>query len=311
MNAQAQVLAEDVSAFDVDGSAEAALQHAGSIAGRLLALLPPGDRSRVVGGALGLPAPVDVSTGTVGPGNILPQWVDRHPARELGQRLDLPFAIDNDANLGALGESSHGAAAGLGDVIYVKAATGIGAGLVIGGRLHRGSAGRAGEIGHVTVDPDGLLCRCANRGCLETVATVTQVLAAVQPLHDAPLTMDAVARLVTEGDPGAVRVVGDAGRAIGRVLADLVNILNPEIVVFGGELAAADGPFLAGVRTSIERYAQPGLARALRIEAGTLGARAQLVGAAVLALDGVDGLVSSSRRNLSTAAPVPMEGAST
>jgi predicted NBD/HSP70 family sugar kinase/biotin operon repressor len=279
----ARVVVDQARSLDVDSSAEAALAYASRTIDRLLAELGP-DRARVVGGGIGLPAPVNAHTGMVGPGNVLPKWADRHPAEELQQRLGLPVTVDNDANLGALAELEFGAAHGLSDLIYVKASTGIGAGLVLGGRLYRGSTGRAGEIGHVPVEPNGPLCRCGNRGCLETVASVTQVLGTIQPRHDRPVTVARLVELVADGDAGALRVLGDAGRLIGRVLADVVNNLNPELVVLGGELSLVSEPVLAGVRESIERFAQPVIARDVRVQVSELGADAQLLGAAALAL---------------------------
>jgi predicted NBD/HSP70 family sugar kinase len=281
VDATGAVLAEANRHLDVDSSADDALAQAQRMIARLT---KSSKRERIGAGAIGLPAPVDIQSGSVGPGNILPRWVDRRPAQELQAAVGIPFAVDNDANLGALAEVTYGVARGVADLIYVKASTGIGAGFILGGRVHRGSTGRAGEIGHVPVDPGGPACRCGNRGCLETVASSTQVLSALQPRHDQPLTIGRVVELVAEHDAGAVRVIGDAGRMIGRVLADAVNNLNPEMVALGGELAAAGEPLLAGVRESIERYAQPGIARDLRIELGELGAKSELIGAAALAL---------------------------
>jgi predicted NBD/HSP70 family sugar kinase len=276
------VTAADV-ALDVDSSPEHALATARAMVADLLADIGA-ERDRVTGATIGLPAPVDVERGTVGPGNVLPQWVERRPAVELQATLGLPVLVENDANLGVLGEIAAGAAVGCTDVVYVKAATGIGAGIVLGGRLHRGVSGRAGEIGHVPVDLSGAVCRCGNRGCLETVAATTQVLAALQPAHDEPLAMADIARLCSAGDPGATRVVRDAGRTIGRVLADMVNSLNPGAVVLGGELAAAGRPLLEGLTESLERFAQPGVLRDVEVRLGALGDDAQLIGAAALAL---------------------------
>jgi predicted NBD/HSP70 family sugar kinase len=298
VDSAARIVLDDARTLDVDASAEQALAHAGRMIDGLLAALGP-DRSRVVGGAIGLPAPVNARTGMVGPGNVLPKWANRHPAEELQRRLGLPISVDNDANLGALAELEFGAARGLADLIYVKASTGIGAGLVLGGRLHRGSTGRAGEIGHVPVEPNGLLCRCGNRGCLETVASMTHVLATMQPRHDRPLSVAGLVELVAARDAGALRVLGDAGRLIGRVLADLVNNLNPELIILGGELSLAGKPVLDGVRESIDRYVQPVMARDLRVDVSGLGADAQLLGAAALALRGpaiVDGVPSRGAR---------------
>ncbi|SHG32719.1 Sugar kinase of the NBD/HSP70 family, may contain an N-terminal HTH domain [Jatrophihabitans endophyticus] len=276
----AVVLGEGTARLDVDASPDEAVDQAVRIAKRLLRAT----RQAADAGGVGLPAPVDVRTGSVGTGNLLPRWVDRRPAAELSARLGVPFAADNDANLGALAEVTFGGARGVDDLVYVKAATGIGAGLLLGGRLHHGVGGRAGEIGHVPVDPGGPVCRCGNRGCLETVASTVQVLSAVRSHEAAPATMADVAGLVTAGDPGASRVVTDAGRMIGRVLADLVNNLSPRQIVVGGELAAATEPLLAGVRESIDRYAQPGLARGIAVTPSSLGVSAELLGAAALAM---------------------------
>jgi predicted NBD/HSP70 family sugar kinase len=278
----ARVVAECSTPMDVDASADRALAHAAATVHRLVEGLGA-RRTLVTGAALGLPAPVDLRTGAVGSGNILPGWVDRRPAAELAELLGLPVAVDNDANLGALAEATYGAARGMSDVVYVKVSTGIGAGLVLGGEVFRGSTGLAGEIGHVPVDPDGAVCRCGNRGCLETVVSVTHVLRLLQPAHREPLDVARVVELVEAGDVGAARVLRDAGATIGRVLADLCNGLNPEALVLGGELSQVGEALLGGVRESIGRSAQPGIVRALRVLAGTLGPRAQLLGAVALA----------------------------
>jgi predicted NBD/HSP70 family sugar kinase len=287
VDADGNVLAERNSSFDVDASADRAFDQA---SGAITDLTTEIDPTRISGGAVGVPAPVDARTGAVGPGNVLPRWIDRRPARELEAVTGIAFTVDNDANLGALAEARYGVGRGVVDLIYVKASTGIGAGLMLGGRIHHGASGRAGEIGHVPVDPAGPVCRCGNRGCLETAASVGQVLRAMQPHHGEQLTFAEVIEMVQQGDPGAVRVIGDAGRAIGRVLADVVNNLNPEMLVIGGELAAAGEPFLSAVHESIERYAQPGIARELRVELGAFAGRSELIGAAALALSAADQL---------------------
>jgi predicted NBD/HSP70 family sugar kinase len=285
------VLAESNGSLDVDSSADGALDYARRTISSLTARF---DQARISGGAVGVPAPID-RTGAVGPGNVLPRWIDRHPAHELEAATGIPFGVDNDANLGALAEATYGVARGVSDLIYVKASTGIGAGLILGGRIHQGVTGRAGEIGHVPVDPAGPVCRCGNRGCLETVSSVGQVLLAMQPRHGPRLTLAQVVELTRQGDPGALRVTCDAGRMIGRVLADVVSNLNPEMLVLGGELAAAGAPFISGVKESVERYAQPGIARELRIELGALAGRSELIGAAALAFAAAGRPLSLSR----------------
>src|SRR5262249_21679892 len=123
-------------------------------------------RERVIGVGMGIPGPIDRRTRTIGSASILPGWVGLAPAEEMARRLGLPVEIDNDANVGALAEVYWGAGRGHSEIVYVKASTGIGAGIVTAGQLYRGAVGTAGEIGHTTVDEQGPLCRCGSRGCL-------------------------------------------------------------------------------------------------------------------------------------------------
>ncbi|MDX6664419.1 MAG: hypothetical protein QOG68_625 [Solirubrobacteraceae bacterium] len=273
-----RVLAERHRELDVDRAAEVALSAAAEVVAEVLEESGI-DRSRVVGVGMGLPGPVDRNTGTLGSSVILPSWAGLQPARELERRLGLPINVDNDANLGALGELSAGAARGHTDVIYLKLASGIGAGLILGGRLHRGVTGMAGELGHVLTNPDGPVCRCGNRGCLETVAAAPALLELLRAAHGEDLTTRGLLRLAADGDVGSRRVLADAGRAVGRAVADLVNTVNPALVVVGGELGAAGEPLLDGIRASIERYALPAASDALEVVPGVLGDRAEVLGA--------------------------------
>src|SRR5262249_19528967 len=189
---------------------------------------------------------------------------------------------DNDANLGALAEASFGAGRGLSDVVYVRLGSGVGAGLVIGGRLHTGAAGLAGEIGHVQVRPDGAVCRGGDRGCLETIAAAAAVRGLLRPTGGHDVSRRELLELVATGDLGATRVVNDAGRAVGRVLADLCNVVNPEAIVVGGELSEAGEPLLSGIREAVDRYALPGAADVVEVVQGQLGERAEVLGALAL-----------------------------
>ena len=216
----------------------------------------------------------------------------------LSERLGLSVEVDNDANLGALAEASFGAGRGLSDIVYVRLGSGVGAGLVIGGRLHHGAAGLAGEIGHVQVLADGVVCRCGNRGCLESVAAEGSIRALLRPARGHEVTRREVLELVAARDLGATRVVNDAGRAIGRVLADLCNALNPEAVVVGGELSEAGEPLLDGIRDSIDRYALPGAAAAVKVVHGELGERAEVLGALALVTQSTDALRLIRRQTL-------------
>jgi predicted NBD/HSP70 family sugar kinase len=283
------VLAERTTELDVDHAATEALDAAVAAVPELLEEAGV-ERSRVIGVGMGLPGPIDLRTGAVGSSVILPGWSGLNAGEALAERLELPVEVDNDANLGALAESSFGAGRGLQDVVYVKISSGIGAGLILGGRLHRGATGIAGELGHVQVRADGAVCRCGNRGCLETIAAVEPLLALLRPAHGDELGLRGMLGLVAGGDPGAGRLVNDAGRGVGRVLADLCNTLNPAAIVVGGDLSAAGEPLLEGVREAIARYAQPGVAAAVEVRRAELGERAEVLGALALVVGDPDRL---------------------
>jgi predicted NBD/HSP70 family sugar kinase len=155
---------------------------------------------------------------------------------------------------------------------------------VLNGRLYRGTEGLAGELGHVLVDADGPVCRCGNRGCLETVAGTDALAELLRRSHGDDLDGRTIVRLAHEGDLGCRRVLADAGRAIGRTAAMLVNVLNPELLIVGGELAPAGDLLLDGVRESLDRAALPTAAQAATVVAGTLGDRAEVLGAIALVL---------------------------
>jgi predicted NBD/HSP70 family sugar kinase len=244
-----------------------------------------------VGAGVGLPGPIDRRTGTVGSAVILPGWAGLRARDTLARRLGLRVEVDNDANLGALAEASFGAGRGLSDIVYVRLGSGLGAGLVIDGRLHHGATGLAGEIGHVQVRADGVVCRCGNRGCLETIAAEGAIRALLRPARGHEVTRREILELVEAGDRGATRVVNDAGQAIGRVLADLCNALNPEAVV-GGELSDAGEPLLGGIRDAIHRYALPGAASVVKVMHGELGERAEVLGALALVTRSTEALRS-------------------
>ena len=233
---------------------------------------------------MGLAAPINRATGEIAAEGILPGWHGIRPAAEMQARLGVPVELENDANVGALGEKVFGAARGVDDLIYVRVSAGIGAGLILGGRPYRGFRGVAGEIGHVLADPAGPICRCGNRGCLETVASPVAVAALLERSTGTRVSLARVLELVAAGDRGARRAVADAGEAIGRALSMLVNVLNPEVVVVGGDLAPAGPVLLDAMRAAIERHGVAPAAGAVRVTAGTLGDRAEVLGAAGLIL---------------------------
>jgi predicted NBD/HSP70 family sugar kinase len=276
------VLAEELVELDVDGAPENALDAASELVDDVL--VEAGiDRSRIIGAGMALSAPIDLEQGVLG-STVLPNWAGIQAGEELSRRLEIPVELDNDANLGALAEVSFGAGRGLADVVYVMMSAGIGAGLVLGGRLYHGATGIAGELGHIQVRPEGTVCRCGSRGCLETVASTGALLSLLRPTHGPDLSLQAMLELVADGDLPARRVVNDAGRMVGRALADLCNYLNPAAIVVGGELSLAGDALLGGLREEIDRYALPGAAQSVEIKAGVLGDRAEVLGALALVI---------------------------
>ena len=278
-----QVLAEEAEPIDVDVSADQGFDRAEQLVARLVAATGI-SRDKVVGVGLGVPGPIDVASGTLGSSTILPGWAGTSPRQELQRRLGVPVYVDNDANLGALGELVWGAGHGARDLAYIKVASGVGAGLVIGGRIYRGPGGTAGEIGHITLDESGPVCRCGNRGCLETFTAARYVLELLRASHGTDLTMPKVVQLARAGDLGCRRVVADVGRHVGSGVAHLCNLLNPSRVVLGGDLAEAGELVLAPIRDSVARYAIPSAARQVRVVTGALGGRAEVLGALALVL---------------------------
>ncbi|MFJ2739997.1 ROK family protein [Streptomyces sp. NPDC087440] len=278
-----QVLAEESEPLDVDASAAQGFDRAEQLVKRLIEATGI-SQDKVIGVGLGVPGPIDVESGRLGSTAILPGWQGINPSEELSARLGVPVYVDNDANLGALGELVWGAGRGVRDLAYIKVASGVGAGLVIDGRVYRGPGGTAGEIGHITLDESGPVCRCGNRGCLETFTAARYVLPLLMPSHGPDLTMERVVQLAREGDPGCRRVIADVGRHIGSGVANLCNLLNPSRVVLGGDLADSGELVLGPIRDSVSRYAIPSAARHVSVLPGALGGRAEVLGALALVL---------------------------
>jgi predicted NBD/HSP70 family sugar kinase len=276
------ILAERAAPMDIDHASHEGLDFALELIGEALAEAGV-DRSRVIGAGLGLPGPIHQADGRIGSSAILPGWVGVEAGEEMRRRLDVPVSVDNDANLGALAELTHGAGRGATEMVYVKLSSGIGAGLILGGRLYRGGGGMAGELGHVLVDPEGAVCRCGNRGCLETAASTGALLEMLRRSHG-ELTVADMLRLALAGDPGCRRVIADAGRVVGSAAAFVFNLLNPQRLVLGGDLAEAGELLLQGLRESLRLAALPGAADEATVVAGVLGERAQVLGALALAV---------------------------
>ena len=277
----AAIKAEVEAVMDADPHGEGTLDTAAELVRRAAAQagVPVAD---LLGVGLCVPGPIDRRSARVDQA-VLPGWHELAPADELSRRLDLPVVVDNDANLGAMAEHQHGAARGFADVLYVKLASGVGAGLVLGGRLHRGVVGLAGEVGHVHAREDGPVCRCGSRGCLETEVSTRRLLALLRPVYGDDLDLPGLMAFDAAGEPAVRRVLTEAGHTAGRVLAGICTTLNPGMVVIGGSLGASP-TLVAGIRIGIDRYAHPEAAASCDVVSGRFGGRAELMGALALAI---------------------------
>ncbi|MFI0371189.1 ROK family protein [Actinomadura sp. 1N219] len=228
------------------------------------------DASTVRGVGLGVPDTVEHAAG---------RWDGIDVGPPISAHFGVPAYLDNEVNAAALGE--HQAHPGVDDLLFVKVSTGIGAGLVSGGRIQRGALGAAGEIGHVPVPaPVEAPCRCGNVNCVEAIAGGAALLA-----RAGASDLSGLAALARSGDPATVALLRDAGRRIGEVVATAVNLLNPAVVVLGGDLAGADAPLIAGLRETVYQRSTALATRDLRIEPSRLGEQAGLRGCAAMVLD--------------------------
>src|SRR3954449_12130103 len=294
-----QVIGSADERIDIADGPEAVLSRAEQIVDELRAGNP--DAGEVWGVGVGVPGPVEFSTGLPVAPPIMPGW-DGYPIRErFAHRYAAPTWVDNDVNLLALGElRSNPQATDAGDMLFVKVGTGIGAGLVSGGRLHRGANGCAGDIGHVAVaEAENVICRCGNSGCLEAIAGGAALAREGRRLAESggspvmaemlaakgSLWADDVTRAAERGDPAARALLAQAGRLVGGTLATLVSFYNPALVVLGGGVVLSGDFVLAAVREAVDRRALPPATRTLRIEFSSLGEVAGLAGAVHLVLD--------------------------
>ncbi len=282
-----QVLAEVTRDLAIAEGPDTVLTWVEGAFDRLLAEVdrPP---DAVCGVGVGLPGPVEFATGQPVNPPIMPGW-DRYPVGDrLARRFGAPALVDNDVNIMALGEHWSGWSHE-GFLLFVKVGTGIGSGIVTSGRIHRGADGAAGDIGHIHVpDHDDVVCRCGNRGCLEAVAGGAALAARLRAAGlDPAATSRDVVDLVRAGRPEAVQLIREAGRTLGGVLATCVNMLNPAVIVIGGDVARADEPLLAGIREVVYRRSLPLATRSLRIVRSALDDRAGVTGAAVMVIERV------------------------
>ncbi|HEY8294046.1 MAG TPA: ROK family transcriptional regulator [Micrococcaceae bacterium] len=239
-------------------------------------------RSALIGAGAGIPGPIDSRSGKVIQGAILPEWVGINLAGQLERALKIPTFVDNDANLGALAQVTWGPHSAVGNLMFLKIGSGIGAGLILNGSLYYGSIGVTGEIGHATIAEHGLICRCGNRGCLETVASTAIMIELLSRGRGTPITTADIVRQALARDSATLRVIDDAGLAIGRAVANVANLINPEVMVVGGPLAELGDLLLEPVRRGLMRHAVPIIGESTTLAMSSLGDRAEALGAAAL-----------------------------
>jgi glucokinase-like ROK family protein len=265
------------------------------------------DWSQIIGIGMGIPGPLDWRLHKLISPPRMPGWNNIEVQRILRQQFSVPVYIENDANMGALGESRYGAGRGTTDLAYVKLGTGIGAGLVIGGQVYHGSRGSAGEIGHVTIDEHGPICDCGNRGCLEAIARADSVVAdartalslrrslmteQVEPGALSKIADPDIADVVEaarHGDPASRAAIEYAGERIGVALASLVNLLNPSLILVDGAVARAGDMLLEPIRTAVAARSLAIASHHARVLVGELRDNAVAFGGVATVLDAAFG----------------------
>jgi glucokinase len=277
------VLAQDLERMDVSEGPEKVLTWVISAAERLLASVDRASADLLAIG-IGLPGPVEHSTGRPINPPIMPGW-DRFDVPDyLASSFDAPVLVDNDVNIMALGEREH-AWPHVDHLIFVKVATGIGSGVISSGLLQRGAQGTAGDIGHVYVARGAdVPCACGNRGCLEALASGPALARALAATGLTASSSQDVVEFVKRGNIDAIQAVRQAGRDIGEVLTTCVSLINPSAIVLGGALAQAGEHLIAGVREVVYTRSMPLATEHLQITQSKLGPDAGVLGASMLAI---------------------------
>lgn len=252
---------------------------------------------RVQAVGIGVPGPLDIKQGIVYQAPNL-GWRNVPLKQLLEESLNLPVFLENDANLAAIGEHIKGAGVGVDNLIYVAVGTGIGGGLILNGQIYHGAGFGAGEIGHMTIDPEGEICNCGNKGCLETLASGTamtrnaldliksgrgKALLAIAKENKQKINTYLLAQLAASGDKEALSILKAAGTALGIGLANVINLLNPSLVILGGGALKVGLPYWEAMEKEVQRCALQTAWQQVRIVPAGLGDRSGLYGAVALA----------------------------
>ena len=233
---------------------------------------------------VGVPGPVNFAAGRAEHPPIMFGWHD-YPIRDrMEDKYQAPVLVDNDVNIMALGEYWD-LDPKVGDLLFIKVGTGIGSGLILDGHLHRGARGTAGDIGHIRVNDGEVVCNCGHLGCLEGSAGGAALAAELTGLGVPADSARDVTALAVAGNTEAIAAVREAGRLLGVAVSSVVNILNPALIVIGGDIADAGQILLAGVREVVYQRSTALSTAELQIQGSKLGDRAGIIGAAALVLE--------------------------
>ncbi|MFE2942830.1 ROK family protein [Streptomyces sp. NPDC059255] len=284
-----EVRAEREVASDVTDGPEAVLAV---VDGLFRELLPETGHveSDVLGIGIGVPGPVDFATGRVVSPPIMTGWDRYDIPGHLAPRYRCPVLVDKDVNAMAYGEHRL-SYPDVDHLLMVKIGTGVGTGMIAGGRIHRGADGAAGDVGHIQVTVDDIdeppVCRCGNTGCVEAYAGGWALVRDLRAAGRDVAGVDDAVRLIRSGDLTAVRLARRAARILGVAIADAVNMFNPRVIVFGGQLAHTEEQLFAGIREVVYRRSLPLATRNLQIVRSALDARAGVMGLSQLLVDGL------------------------
>jgi glucokinase len=241
----------------------------------------------VVAVGFGIPSRIDQRAG-IALGSVNIPLVDVAFRDEMRGRLDLPVGIDNDANAAAIAEWSVGAGRGTTDMIMLTLGTGVGGGLILGGKPYRGSIGAGGELGHIVIVHDGAPCGCGGFGHLESYVSGKAADEVAREAFGPAADAHRLVRLANEGDAQAIELLTEIGRKLGSGLGSLINAFDPELIVVGGGFAAAGELLLAPAREVMEREALKPIHDSLRVVRAELGTAAGMIGAAMVAFEALD-----------------------
>ena len=257
--------------------------------------------TQILGIGVGVPGPVDFARGVLVAPPLMPEWENFLIRDFFKKTFTSAFVVvDNDVNIMALGEQRAGDGTGVDHFIFIKIGTGIGAGIISNGKLHRGSDGSAGDIGHICVDKEGPLCACGNKGCLEAMAAgpaimskameasrngSSPLLSQIRESRGGVVRPEDVNTACREGDQAALDIIRDSGQMIGDVLAGLVNFFNPSHIFIGGGIANFGNHLLVAIRRAVLQRSLPLATTHLSIKFSKMASNAGVVGAISLALD--------------------------